>query len=335
MRISKFSKGLIKLAIFGVGFTSCVSTTTVEEPKMADSEYEEISINFSVAKDINTRADADHKLRYVAKLFRTSLISASNFVQRKDLIEGTEGNTIKFKVDPGIYRVIIFADYIPSDFEADENGIYPDYYYDTSSLNESIVMLAFNDHKDKANPINNDNYDCFSIYSSAIEKVEDKATVIDKLELTRAVAKVRFISNSIPEAENFSLTLSKFSYYDTFYQTDGTFLKSDFDDSLLRSLNFTKPSNLQNNELFFFYTLASGTTKQLQEISFKVVTDGETVETNVPRATIPVKRNYTTTLKGKFAYEEEIEIDNPEDYIILENMSAGQTWDTPDLTADF
>ena len=339
-RFLNYASGLAVAALLGLG--SCVSTSTVDEPGTIKTESDEICLTLTSPQDRATRADGLHKLRYVAKLFKTNASNSLNFIQRKDLIEGENNNTLKFKVEPGSYSIMIFADYIPYNFTCDEDGIYPDYYYDTTEESERIYMLAFGDHPDAQNPINNDNYDCFNYYrgeDNKIYKEEGKAYTLNPV-LKRAVAKVRFVSSSTPDPTDFKLTFSQFSYLDTFFQTDGASNMKTLNSSELSRIQFSSPSNAAENEIFYFYTMASNSSvsNRISACIFQTVTSNETVETNIAakKVDIPIKRNYTTTVRGAFLYEEPVITDNPEDYIILEDMSTNQTWEelTPDITYD-
>ena len=318
---------MMSLILMMSGLSSCVQTDVVAND--SEEAVDEIVLRLAGPEEsVGTRADATHKLRYVAKLFEgDNIFSEGRYKGRAEIIEGENNNTVKFKVEPGTYTVLLFADYIPASSEKREDGTYADNYYNTQSKNEHIELIDF--ETVKSNPINNDSYDCFSYRSGEIVKEKDKAAILDKKVLKRAVAKVRFLATGEPSLDNFNLTVSKLSCYSLFFQTDGVFLNGKPDNLLKTNVDFNSPTNASEYELFYFYTLAQTQESKLKAIEFTVQTGDKIIQTKIAADVLPVKSNQITTVKGQFAYvEPEIPEDRDEDYLFVTDMSTDNTWST-------
>lgn len=344
MKETNFFKSLgITVGLFPL-LTSCVSTETVDCPEPEVKIGDEIVLNLSAPESLTTRAGSDHKLRYIAIIYEgTEKGSGYNFLERKEILEGeTEKNTVVFRVAPdNDYKIILFADYIPESYKRDETtGFYPDCYYDTNKENVEaskgiMTMRAFIDKDGETtlnqHCINNDNYDCFSFALENIHKEEEE--VVRDPVLTRATAKVRFVSTT-GEAEDFqSISFSNLDFYNEFNIFAGDASRNDkFKNSFLEEISFSTMSNPSENELFYFYTLGPNTikSKNLKTIKFTLntVSEDKPREITISDYQIPVLKNNITTVKGNFlpgVTVEDPENDGKGDIIL--HMSTNEKWD--------
>lgn len=338
MKIFKNFGILVSSLSMGILSFSCVSTEIVE-PKGSDSQKgDEITLRFSTPKKLATRADDSHKLRYVAKLFKmkTSQAYDPSSMQRQEIIEDVNkaDNVITFNVDPDQnYIIFLFADYIPAASQP-SNNLYPDYYYNTQSQDELVTMLPNPDNtssKISTKFFNNDYYDCFS-WTDTIHKT----TLKRELDccLNRAVAKIRFIDENAKN-ENFSnITFSSFSYLTQFNQQSQIGLGySNLTATDLREISLTEMSSPNDHELFFFYTLAANknsSVKSLKDVTFTTTnSDNNTKQTQIQAYTIPIAKNFITTVKGSFLplnNTQEPDPGNQNDNSIILNVSTNGEW---------
>lgn len=286
---------------------SCVATETLEPLK---EKGEQIVINLSVPENDATRASADHKLRYTAKLFYGSKGNVDeNTMQKKELIEGTkEKNQIIFDVPEGeTYTIVVFADYIPTE-NIGADGTNKDCYYNTSISNTNVEMLTTpgNAASMAVSPefFNNDNYDCFF---ACVQVEKTKLKVVCDLELQRAVAKVRFL-DSTSAAGNFNIAVTKLGYLKTLELMN---------DQSLRDPNYTSFKSFAEvdpgaksfsdgsaeKEVLFYYTFADpqSSSPQYSYIKF-TVTDNEahSYVFDPGDGKIEIKRNFITTVRSNF-----------------------------------
>lgn len=332
----KFSKAVTTLAM--AGLLGACSTEIITPEEGLEIYGDDIVLNFNPDDLPSTRAGSDHVLRYTAKLFQGEFGTNTNptFLERKEIIATNGNNTITFSVPQGTYSVLIFADYIPANSSPDAIGLYPDKYYDTTSTDESVRMLAFTDKNGSTllNQccINNDNYDCFTGIISSIHKTEQKYE--QSLTLQRATAKVRFISTTpLPDASITEIKLSSFDYRDTYFQfgesarLDGKTVSQ----MKLDNYTFSQMSDESNGEVFYFYTLASlSANNNLKKIEFTVkYSDGTSRKTTIDDYNIPIKKNHITTVKGAFLTEP---LPDPSELgDITLHFSTGD-WETPDIS---
>ena len=311
-----YFKGITRsLLAIGIAATmaSCADTEVVS---VDGTPGDEITLNLIAPEGASTRAGSDHKLRFTAKLYKGKYDAANGyqFLEKKQgvITDGDDKCTIVFSVPQGDYSVLLFADYILASGEPDSQGFYEDEYYDTSENNENIRMIAFStntsDHSlIHKNCINNENYDCFYYYTGVFNKTEQKYE--RDCILTRAVSKVRFVSTTpLPQPVK-EISFSHFYHYDVYQM----FAKSVFHEKAeaqlhLSDYTFTGMSNQEDNELFYFYTLASGTSQNLGEIEFTIKFQDDTErKVNIPSSTVKVRQNYLTTVKGAFLADQEEE----------------------------
>lgn len=315
------------LFLAGIFLNGCTQTE-VEQGLTEKERGKEITLSLSSPSEAATRADANHKLRYIAKLFKGGYndVNGVKFLERKEAIATDGKSTIVFSVPEGDYSVLIFADYIPSSTNANSQGFYEDKYYDTSSETETIRMRAFttgqSDELLHFHCINNDNYDAFSGYTGIISKGPQKEE--RNITLTRCVSKVRFISSTNPTSTVNQIKFSKFSYCDVYMQYAGTALiEREYDHMKLSNYSLSGMSNSSNNELFYFYTFASKSESTLKEFSFIVSFNGtnNTYPVELGFDKVFCRQNYITTVNGAFLASESTD----EGDLIL-NLSKDDEW---------
>ena len=325
----KESLGLSFISLLtAMSVSSCSETEIVAFPEGEPQPGKEITLNISAPADASTRATSDHKLRFTAKLFKGKYGSdpKDNFIEKKQAIASEGKGTIVFSVPQGDYSVLLFADYIPNSTQADSEGLYEDAYYDTSSKDEEIRMIAFTTNTSshdliQKHCINNDNYDCFSAYTGVINKTE--SVYEENFVLERAVSKVRVVSNTPPPSPVTEIKFTRFYCFDIFKQYYNTvFCEKTYENMRLSSHTISGMSNPDINEIFYFYTLAANNTENLGEISCDIkFQDGETKTLTIPTGTIKVKRKYITTVKGNILSEP-----IPETGDIILHLTSDDTW---------
>lgn len=264
MKIGRESSGLRRhsftstaLSLFGTLLltgASCTSTDIVSEPDtdLSGEGTDCIVINVG-ASDIfglsggGTRADSDHALRYVAKLYSENSsgnvgVSENCFVAAVEQLS-SDGSTIVFTgAQTGKkYMVTIFADYIDAGARRDNNGHYPDKYYTTTSHADEIT------YRETVDFFNNDNRDCFALKSEVFTK--DALVYEESLTLKRVVSKVRVVSKDDNMASLKDITITDYCYAPTYsFEQRGT--------ASYRAKSEAQtvvPSDPSLNELFYFY----------------------------------------------------------------------------------
>lgn len=300
---------------------SC-SSTEVTDDLNPPSPSNIISLSLS-APEIKTRAGSDHMLRFTAHLLKGDLDHDSNTptVAKKQMIEGTEGNTLVFEgVEQGTYTITLFADYIPTNTPKNAAGEYTDVYYKTDNFNQIDIKATGSDM------INNDNYDCFGEYVVIKKEAAEKHEVV---ALKRLVAKVRFVANqSVPD--DLKINISQFSTLKS-YKMD-SHRGGDIHNATTTGWEVT-PSDPDKNELFFFYTFASSPAaavdygKSLGELKF-TATSGtlDPLKTEIGSGEIEVKSNYITTVKGDFIPQQPDDPTTRTDRILLD-LSTITGWE--------
>ncbi len=259
--------GILFLATAGV---SCTSTEVIQPEPPADSNT--ISISVSTPEALSgTRADEAHrgmKLRYTAKLFKGDNPPGAaaqdpeneKFVARQEIIPAESGsNTFVFKAEQGNYCVALFADYIDASATIDENGHFPDKYYDTTSNTDYTNMLAFHSKDGHTvyhnNLINNEDFDCFY----ALHKVKKEINVYESdVILTRAVCKIRLCDSSNVLYGVNKITLTNISFLSEFsHINQGSGIQNNVDEKCGCLPEAFTPIGGADNELFWFYSFGS------------------------------------------------------------------------------
>lgn len=287
------------LALFSFAFfSSCVSTETVE-PEPSKSMSKEIVLNLGTVPEVSTRAQEGYKLRYIAKIYQGSSSAAwEKHLDRKEIIDGESNNQIIFRVDPNAdYGILVFADYIPSNYQADSNGLYNDYFYNTSK-NSKRVMIRTTPGSDASaistDFFNNPNYDAFY----GLKKVHKDVTELKvDMTLSRITSQVIFRDNS-DNTGNCSVKVSKLGVRRNF---DLDIAQSTAPSSESCNVTFSQDISSQGNkDVFFFYSLADLINSPQNVSASFSVTNGEVTTETISATEIPVKSNYKTIVKGQF-----------------------------------
>ncbi|MDE6578874.1 MAG: hypothetical protein K2K58_11975 [Muribaculaceae bacterium] len=276
-------------------FAGCSQTDIIGSKDSPNLNGDVISLTLS-APEIQTRADASHKLRYTAKLLKGNVDKGDiELVQKKQIIEGAT-NTLVFEgVEEGVYTITLFADYIPIATQPDADGVYPDVYYDTSAT-EDIEMKSVG-----KTIINNDNYDCFGTYIVLTKEAEEKR---ESISLPRIVSKIRLTEKEPVGAETpTKVSITNFSTFMSYKLTTGT--ASNPYNSVYKVDGGkwdVSPSDAASKELFYFYSFSTSNYKDaLGQLIFSVEADGLTpVETAIAGGDIEIRPNYQITVKGNF-----------------------------------
>ena len=306
----------------------CSQTDLVSIGDIEEKPGNEITLNITAPDALSTRADANHKLRFTAKLFKDKYNSSNGnqFLEMKQGIATDGACTITFSVPQGDYSVLLFADYIPSSTECDSKGFYEDAYYDTSSDNEDIRMIAFttnsSDHSlIQKHCINNENYDCFSAYTGVINKTEAKYE--KDIVLQRVTSKIRFVSTTPAPADVKEIIFSKFYCFDIykqFYET--VFNEKSYGSMKLSSHVITGMSDPEKQEVFYFYSLGAKNQEYLGDIAFTIYyTDGSSRYVEIPEGKIKIRKNYITTVRSSFLDDEKEEVGD-----IILHLSSDDNW---------
>lgn len=315
------------------GTTSCTKTE-VSDLQAPEDISQEIVLNLSRSDFGGTRADdavahAGHKLRFTAKLYSGTFGDKNggetpSFQETKQaLADNNATQTIIFTVPQGKYSILLFADYIPSESQADDSGIYPDCYYNTYSNNENDGVDMITKVTNRSY-LNNENYDCFCGWIS-VEKKE--AEVEEDIILQRPVSRVSFVSSTDPltDIDNISVSIVSASI-----KLASLTSRSSPGDPGMISGSTIKPSETEPNELFFYYTFAipkdSGRTS-LNEFKFIVnyKNEGESQESQRIWQnginSIYAYANHKVKVKGAFYQDVE-----PEKGDIILNLSTNSDW---------
>lgn len=106
-------------------FSAC--TTQQEEEFEAAVNTDEVKIMPKITDvlldPISTRAGGRVALRFVMEAWQLDADNTTKMVVRRELkTENTYGATFTFEVEPGKYRLLLWADYIDAGAVADVNG---------------------------------------------------------------------------------------------------------------------------------------------------------------------------------------------------------------------
>lgn len=315
-------------------FSGCRNDETDDIQASKMNESEEITISIRSPK-ANTKSDPGYKLRYVAKLFKgqSSNAWASQPLQRKEIIEGEDNNNrISFKVDPNeYYAIMVFADYIPASSTPSAEGYYEDYFYDTNSSGKSVYVIQNPDGNASglsSSFFNNDNYDCFYGIKTEIFKTEEEYNI--NLTLDRAAAKVIFRDNA-ELSGNLSITVNQLGVRPKFDCVNLSTSSTPNSEFTSKKYNTSLQSSPQdgNNDLFYFYTLATfSETPDVVSIVFTTKDDNGEKASTVTN--IPVRANYRTIVTHDFIPEDQ-NSEIPGDDVtktgdIQLNLSVNKNW---------
>lgn len=255
---------VIMLAFFSMLATVGCTSTDVMDPSDNTEKGTTITLNVAspdayVFSPTRAESHAGHQLRYVAKLFKGKSAASGEFVARKEILE-KEGHTIVFNApEEGEYTVVVFADYIDENAQADKNGHYPDRYYKTTTEDDFIEAFKTPISMENSNPvkmnINNDDYDCFAV-KFTFTKGAQPYTKPD-LTLTRAVCKIKIVNkggningvNQIKVTELSFLSKYGFSMESSAISDHHIYTSSNLGENAL--------CNMNGDVLFYFYSFGN------------------------------------------------------------------------------
>lgn len=340
----KIHHKLLCSLVFGLPLlgTSCVSTETVEPDSPKGQESGEVVINIKAPSDGETRADANYKLRYVAKVFDGGNINnLGNLVMRKeiagsDVSENNVANQIIFKVDPGYsYTILVFADYIPAgnSYTDDAKTMYQDCFYNTSmkfgtTSVPKVVWMRTTPESDAEKLSKdfffNDNYDCFYGYKS-FKKTEDEVVIDMTLERAVALVEFRDISNYTGK---YTISIDKkgIGYRPQFNMSPPSITSETIEQSLM----FDNSVATTGQDVLSYYVFADDSEGQTISATFTVIPEnGEAQKFTVNH--IPVKRNYKTVVRGSYLEKKAEETTPPGPDVgkigdVVLNLSASGDW---------
>lgn len=314
------------LSILPAIFAGSCTSTDVIEPEPPEAKSDIITLNLSAPEAFSfpaTRAAHEgHQLRYVAQLYHKNELNQTVRLARKELL-ASAGNLISFVASEGTgeYTVTLFADYIDEGATPDNNGCYPDKYYNTQKDDRSVEMLFPVVNDKTIYPVNNDNYDCFALQHT----INKTAEAYDKeLTLKRRVAKIIFEdkgSEGSSQEGASGIILKKLSFMDEYYFNAGYSTRNknieNYDFGIL-------PIN--GNELFYFYTFPAMLNKtDKSDKSFDIIS----FDIN------PIDDNYTYnsfSSKGSFLYPEANKIYRVKGDFLIPTNSPTPTGDMINLT---
>ena len=329
MKIFKLFFKIGCLSLTASLLSACVSTETIEDPSSKNEQTSnELSIQLSAPESVGTRAgNDDFMLRYSAMLYEMNNTSLGELVKRQEITQ-TSSNpspTLKFSVSPGKYRIYIFADYIPGNSDANSNGLYNDYYYDTQNMAKlNISLKGYNGEtltQITKDFFNNPNYECF-YHVEDINKTEKRYDIDQKLK--RAVAKVRFYDENITDDNFDEITFSNFSTVPIFFMANkiGSTSMTQRQLSNINLTELTTDSYDNKKVLFYFYTFESSNDKKLGEYNLTVKNkSGVSNQVSINTGKITAVANYVTTVKGSF-----ISLLSPDDGDINVKLDTDLNW---------
>lgn len=318
--------------------TGCTSTDVVS-PSDPEKKSDVITLSVSAPEAYafpSTRAAHEgHQLRYVAKLYKgktTGSINVDNFVARKEML-ASAGSLIQFEApEKGDYTVAIFADYIPSDAEKNDNGSYGNKYYKIDGNNDYIDILEHGDNTLPPYSVNNDNYDCF-VKVLRITKGDDAYE--ENVVLRRAVAKVIVQANDGGRPDGVTkITLTKLSFM-TQYSLDNGIAGANANKTNI-SVDLTFDNS--GTELFYFYTFPAKKGSYyiqgqgLNEITFMIGAKDDSYVYNgcsISPSLFYPEANYIYRVKGDFLKPTNAPA-LPSDMINL-TVSVSENWESPDV----
>jgi len=296
------------LSILPAIFAGSCTSTDVIEPEPPEAKSDIITLNLSAPEAFSfpaTRAAHEgHQLRYVAQLYHKNELNQTVRLARKELL-ASAGNLISFVASEGTgeYTVTLFADYIDEGATPNENGYYPDKYYNTQEEGDYIEMLTPTIAGKKIYPVNNDNYDCFAL-KHTIKKTGEAYN--QDLTLKRSVSKIIFQDKGSTGSRKdgvYGIKLTKLSFMNQYSFSVGYSIKSNDDDNLN-----IEDLHTNDNVLFYFYTFPAAigndkSSKSFNTISFDIIPTDNTFSYNSfssKGSFLFPEANYVYRVKGDF-----------------------------------
>lgn len=309
---------LLLLSAIVFPLASCTSTEILDSDTQNQGSLVSLTIaapgvyNFGSA----TRADDQHQLRLVARLYSTS--APTTVIQTKEDVANSSETTIQFSIEnTGKYFVTVFADYIDKNVSPDDKGHYPDKYYNTTEPGKvtTITNSTAEGTTSLTDFFNNDNRDCFA-GKTVFEKGLN--VVSQDLKLKRPVCKVQVAApnNKVATLVE-SLTITECSHLDSFSfaldesdktgtltpTAEGTAITAT---PLTLSNENAKITSLTDDSLFFFYTFGGEANDDnrpaLGNLTFELVSLNDIELDNdtrtIAQGLIKPAPNYRVTIKG-------------------------------------
>lgn len=181
----------------------------------------------ALTRDGDADLHAGHQLRFIAKLYKYDDNSRydtdaadSGCVSRVEQL-ASAGNQVIFRnVDPGLYYITVFADYIDANATPDADGCYPDKYYTHARNGTGDARYVYYNLTDASEAgsffLNNHNLDCFHGRTNQFTKKANES-IERTITLSRRVSQVQVIHSG---SENLSslkdITVKSFTVYDEY-----------------------------------------------------------------------------------------------------------------------
>lgn len=332
----------VAVSLFISFLASCVSTRT-EEPETNEDATSPVVLSIQAPAETLTRAGNNFKLRYIARIYSGTSSQSWSLLQRKEIIDGDgAGNKIVFSVPAqNSYTLIVFADYIPSDYTAGSNKLYTDYFYNTAASFSATMRTTPGSDSSAVSPdfFNNENYDAF--YGYQVIYKEEAEYKVD-MTLNRTTAQVIFRDNS-GNTGTAGIAINKL----------GARKRIDFGESPMTSnpgkeadtalgnflIDGTAEVNDTDKDLFYFFTLADAVSGP-QNVSVEFTANNGSVTGQASNVTsIPVRVNNRTIVSGSFlpssAKEEEPGLTDPPSTSagdIILSVTTDTDWNLEPLT---
>ena len=309
---------LLLLAAMLFPLASCTSTEILDTD--AQNHGSLVSLTIAAPGVYNfgssTRADDQHQLRLVARLYSTS--DPTTVIQTKEDVANSSETTIQFSIEnTGKYFVTVFADYIDKNVSPDDKGHYPDKYYNTTEPGKvtTLTNSTAEGATSLTNFFNNDNRDCFAgkiVFEKGLNVVSQNLT------LKRPVCKVQVAApnNNVATLVE-SLTITECSHLDSFSfaldESDKTGTLTPAAEgapitatALTLSNENATITSPTDDSLFFFYTFGGEANDDnrpaLGNLTFKLTSlndielDNDTRK--IAQGLIKPAPNYRVTIKG-------------------------------------
>lgn len=285
------------------GLASCAQS---DELKTLSTQNKLVTVAFEASEvtmtPITRAADA-HMLRFVMEVWSVAQTGGSNALVHRieqPAADGAKGTTFTFELEnQGDYQLLFWADYLPKDASADENGKYPDKYYLTNEKGGADTYKGLT--AVKLNPsvhaLNNEQRDAF--YSAYSFQKTEQEMVLPKQILKRAVGKLVIKEKDKAVYQNSKSLSVSYAVPNTFNvatgNASGTYSMSHTD------LSLAGDDSADDLTLFYDYifTTAGDGGYAMPEFIIKGKNKGNQAEhqKTIP-ANVPIKQNKRTVLSG-------------------------------------
>lgn len=291
MKRVNFYLGMIAL----IGLISSCS----QNEEMADAGLESKTVTFNVGTDIQvgTRAAEGytmpdgHQLRYIMAVYKGTVIKRVEATAT----DMTTPVALSTELEKGTYDIVFFADFIPSDAEAGEDGLYTDKWWDTADLQRIGVKSGISTQSDLLAR------DAFSEVLSNVTKGDEE--ISESATLKRPWARLNLVAT---DADPSSITQVKMTYTPMYgFYNARTQNIIEAGGTIPRTFNLNSPQQNATILSDFLLTPKGGTTTN-EKITVKIYTTNPATPFNtitIP-AGIPIRANYITNIKGHFLDKE-------------------------------